>query len=62
MTKKSGGHVYLIDLLSGLKDNEQWALHQGEILRVLKSLYPPFKERLGVFTIELESSKTKPQK
>ena len=28
---------------------------KGEILRVLKSLYSPFKEKLGVFAIELES-------
>jgi len=32
-----------------------------EILRVLRSLYPPFKEKLGVFAIELESPRNKPQ-
>ncbi len=29
---------------------------KGEILRILRSLYPPFKEKLGVFAIELEFS------
>jgi len=28
---------------------------KDEILRVLRNLYPPFKEKLGVFAIELES-------
>jgi len=32
---------------------------KDQILRVLRSLYPPFKEKLGVFAIELESSRTK---
>jgi len=27
---------------------------KDEILRVLRNLYPPFKEKLGVFVIELE--------
>jgi len=35
---------------------------KGEILRVLRSLYPPFKEKLGVFAIELESRGYKPQR
>ncbi len=35
---------------------------KDQILRVLKSLYPPFKEKSGVFAIELESSKSNPQK
>lgn len=30
-----------------------------EILKVLRSLYPPFKERLGVFAIELEPPRIK---
>lgn len=34
---------------------------KGEILRVLRSLYSPFKEKLGVFAIELESVKGNPQ-
>lgn len=34
---------------------------KGEILRILRSLYSPFEEKLGVFAIELESSKNKPQ-
>jgi len=32
-------------------------MSKDEILRVLKSLYSLFKERLGVFAIELESLK-----
>lgn len=35
---------------------------KDQILRVLRSLYSLFKEKLGVFAIELESPKTKPQK
>lgn len=34
---------------------------KDQMLRVLRILYPPFKEKLGVFAIELESSRTKPQ-
>jgi len=30
-------------------------VRKDEVLRTLKALYPPFKEKLGVFVIELES-------
>lgn len=36
-------------------------MSKGEILKVLRSLYPPFKEKLGVFAIELELPKAKPR-
>ena len=29
-------------------------MSKGELVQVLKSLYPPFKEKLGVLAIELE--------
>jgi len=32
---------------------------KDQILSVLRTLYPSFKERLGVFAIELETSETK---
>ena len=28
---------------------------RNEVLQVLKTIYPPFKEKLGVFVIELET-------
>jgi len=32
---------------------------KDQILKILRRLYPPFKEKLGVFAIELESFKKK---
>jgi ASC-1-like (ASCH) protein len=30
-------------------------VEENEVLRILKTLYPPFKEKLGVFVIEIET-------
>jgi ASC-1-like (ASCH) protein len=51
---------------SGMLEHEEAekivpGMTKEEILRVLRSLYPPFKEKLGVFAIELESPRNKPQ-
>ncbi len=37
-------------------------MSKDDVLRILKSLYPPFKEKLGVFTIELVPPNKEKQK